>query len=134
MYAQSVRGSSACCADRQSGDVNDLLVSSRNFQMHNKIWRRDQYGRIKSAARVATPEETQQRLTHSASNRQRLDWECEQRKKFLREIDKRRRNSANRSRCHASVRSDGVAAALSETPPDNKNESEPRYAIAFCWS
>lgn len=95
--------------------------------MHQKIWRRDQFGRVKTASRVVTQEERQRRLSNSAKSQERLEWECEQRKKLLRDIDKRRQGSAKSA--NSSVRHGGVAAALSETALNENVRKESRSAV-----
>lgn len=74
--------------------IEQLSVRNQNVQMHHRIWHRDQYGRVKTASRVVNEDERQRRLEHQDKHMDKLEWECEQRKKFLKDIDRKRRNSA----------------------------------------
>lgn len=81
-------------SNSRRGSIEHLSVCNQNVQMHRRIWHRDQYGRVKTASRVVNEEERQYRLENQDKNMEKLEWECEQRKKILKDFDRKRQNSA----------------------------------------
>lgn len=68
-------------------NVRDLLVPSHNINVYPTIWQSNEMNRIKTAGRIVTRAERQQRLEQNESEKKRLEEESEKRKKILKEID-----------------------------------------------
>lgn len=95
------------CIEDGDESINDIL-SSRGSHLHMKIWHRNRNGVVKSAKHLTFKEEHQRR-PESLEIDEKLRWECEQRKRLMHEIDKKRRSSAG-----------SIRSSLSDTRKDNQ--------------
>lgn len=71
-------------------NVRNLLVPSDTFNVYPTIWPANEMDRIKNAGYIVTKEEYRQRLNQLEADKHRLEEECEQRKRQLKEFDKKR--------------------------------------------
>lgn len=92
----SAPGSSAVLNTKSSidreinGIVRDVLVPSQNWKICRSIWNTNELRRIKTASRVMTKEAAERHAEIIGANRNRLESESEQRKRFLQGIDETR--------------------------------------------
>lgn len=86
-HAKEERRDGAISAKEET--VRDLLVPmpSQNNKVYPRIWQSDDLRRVKTASRVVTKEEKQLQIERMEAEKQRLEWECERRKKLFRNID-----------------------------------------------
>lgn len=91
-----VSGSSAALntkylIDREKDkSVGNIFVPNQNWKVYRSVWNNTELRRIKTASRVVTNEESGSYAENFEADRKRLEWESEQRKQFLHEIDKAR--------------------------------------------
>lgn len=73
-------------------NVRNLLVPSDTFNVYPTIWPVNELDRIQKAGHIVSKEEQRQRQAELEAEKYRLEEECEQRKRQLRELDKKRVN------------------------------------------
>lgn len=71
-------------------ETHKNVVPSHNWKIYRSAWNTNELRRIKTASRVVTKEESIRNADKFEADRNRLEWESEQRKLFLREIDRAR--------------------------------------------
>lgn len=92
-----VTGSTATLNEKPaSAKPSKILVPCYNRNVYRSIWKPNELRRIKTASRIVTKEERERNADKIEAERTKLEWECEQRKRFLREIDEA--NEAIRTR------------------------------------
>lgn len=70
--------------------AHDIRVPSQNWKIYRSVWKNNELRRIKTASRIISKEERGRQAEKFEADRKRLEWESEQRKRFLQEIDKSR--------------------------------------------
>lgn len=73
-----------------------MAMPSQNNKAYPRIWQSDDLRRVKTASRVVTKVEKQLQIERMEAEKQRLEWECERRKKLLRNIDLEREKTKKR--------------------------------------
>lgn len=75
--------------ERDKSD-RDIFVPNQNWKVYRSVWNNTELRRIKTASRAEIQEEGGRYAKTFEADRKRLEWESEQRKQFLHEIDKAR--------------------------------------------
>lgn len=70
--------------------VRDIFVPNQNWKVYRSVWNNTELRRIKTASRVVIQEKGGRYAETFEADRKRLEWESEQRKQFLHEIDNAR--------------------------------------------
>lgn len=90
-FGTSAALNTKCLIGRERhNNVHDVLVPNQNWKIYRSAWNTNELRRIKTASRVVTKEENLRHAVKFEADRKRLEWESEQRKVFLREIDRAR--------------------------------------------
>lgn len=77
-----------CVNCRESDEfANDIRVPSQNWKLYRSAWNKNDLRRIKTASQVVTKEVAGRHTQEFEADRMHLQWESEQRKRFLQEID-----------------------------------------------
>lgn len=74
------------CQESDKG-ANVIRVPSQNWKVYRSVWNNNDLRRIKTASQVETKEEVGRNTQEYEADRKHLQWESEQRKRFLQEID-----------------------------------------------
>lgn len=94
------------------GNGNRLVVASHNPKVFPRIWRHEVLDRVKTASRVVTKTERQRQAERLEEEHRRLEQECEERKRLLKDIDKKRQSACKKQ----------VAAAKQSNQSDDGDE------------
>lgn len=70
--------------------IRELLVPSDTINVYPTIWSSNEMGRIRDASTIVTKQEQQQHVLDVEAEKQRMERECEERKRHLRTLDRKR--------------------------------------------
>lgn len=70
------------------GSNRDIFVPCHNLKVYPAVLKRNDLRRVKTASRIVTKEERQRNYEKFEADQRQLEVECENRKRFLKEIDK----------------------------------------------
>lgn len=74
-------------------NIRELLIPSETINVYPTIWSSNEMGRIRNASTIVTKQQQQQHMVDIEANKQRMEKECEERKRHLRTLDKKRHDA-----------------------------------------